>query len=156
MNYDYAANRHKLVDSMGRRLTTGLFEELKDAGTAALAVFSLHNWKRVYVDICDPTGYRAAMVLIGDWDHWMLLVNNPIFKAHLDEWNKEVACHLKSDAIDELRKQATLPTGTSAAKYIAEHGYAKKEKKQKGEETLPEVLDRAGSDAKRLGLKAVK
>ena len=119
-------------------------------------MFKLSDWQKEYVAICDPTGYRAAMVLIGDWDHWMLLVNNPIFKAHLDEWNKEVACHLKSDAIDELRKQATLPTGTSAAKYIAEHGYAKKEKKQKGEETLPEVLDRAGSDAKRLGLKAVK
>lgn len=151
--YDYAANKAKLCDVMGRRLTTGLFEELKSADTAAPAVFKLSDWKRVYVEVCDPTGYRAAMVLIGDWDHWLCLVNNPIFKAHLDEWNKEVETVLKSEAICELRRQATLPTGTSAAKYLTEKGYATKEKKAKDQ--LPE-MDRAGADAKRLGLKAVK
>lgn len=154
--YDYEANKSKLVDSMGRRLTTGLFEELKDPATVAPAVFKLSDWKKTYVAISDPTGYKAAMALIGDWSHWQQLVSNPIFKAHLDEWNKEVATILKSEAVDSLRNQAKLPTGTSAAKYLAEHGYVKKEKKSKGEQEISEVLDRAGSDAKRLGLKAVK
>lgn len=151
--YDYAANKAKLCDVMGRRLTTGLFEELQDKDTAASAVFKLSDWKKEYVEICDPTGYRAAMALIGDWAHWQLLANNPIFKEHLEEWKKEVETKLKSEAIEELRTQATLATGTSAAKYLAEKGYAKKEKKAK--ETIPEGEDRAGSDVKRLGLKRV-
>jgi len=154
MTYNYKANESKLRDVMGRRLTTGLFEELADRTTAAPTMFKLSDWKQVYVTIADPTGYKAAMELIGDWDHWLQLVGNPIFKAHLDEWNKEVETVLKSESIAELRRQAKLPTGTSAAKYLTEKGYAKKEKKEK-EGALPDV-DRASSDAKRLGLKAVK
>jgi hypothetical protein len=153
MDYDYKANEAKLRDSMGRRLTTGLFEELKSVETVAPAVFKLSEWKAEYVAIADPTGYKAAMALIGDWDHWLQLVSNPIFKEHLDAWKAEVETKLKSEAVQELRKQAKTAVGTSAAKYLAEKGYAKKEKKQK--ETLPEV-DRSGEDAKRLGLKVVR
>lgn len=153
MIYDYKTNKHKLVDVMGRRLTTGLFEELKQPETLAPAVFKLSDWKATYVRVADPTGYKAAMELIGDWDHWLQLCSNPIFKAELDEWNKEVDNVLKSEAIVQLRKQAKLPTGTAAAKFLVEKKYVTKEKKAK-EETLLE--DRAGSDVKRLGLKAVK
>lgn len=152
--YDYAANKAKLCDVMGRRLTTGLFEEIQRDATASPAVFKLSDWKAEYVAICDPTGYRAAMALIGDWDHWRQLVSNPVFKAHLDEWKEEVETKLKSKAIEALEKQAGSPMGTSAAKYLAEKGYAKKERKQK--ETLPEGVDRASADAKRIGLTAVK
>lgn len=151
--YDYKANESKLRDSKGRRLTTGLFEELKPDDTVAPAVFKLADWKEVYIELCDPTGYKAAMELIGDWSHWQLLVSNPIFKEHLDEWNLEVETKIKSAAIEELKSQSTLATGTSAAKYLAEKGYAKKDKKAKV--SLPEGEERAGSDVKRLGLKRV-
>lgn len=153
--YNYAINETKLRDVMGRRLTTGLFEELADRTTVASPVFKLSTWKATYVAVCDPTGYKAAMELIGDWDHWLLLVSNPIFKSHLDEWNNEVANVLKSEAVDNLRKQSRLPTGTSAAKYLAEHGYAKKEKKGRETAMLSEV-DRAPGDVKRLGLVSKK
>jgi len=150
--YDYAANKAKLCDVNGRRLTTGLFEELQRYGVDAPPVFKLSDWKRIYIEVCDPTGYKAAMVLIGDWDHWLQLVSNPVFKAHLDEWNEEVRTVLKSEAIEALREQAKGPKGTPAAKYLAEHGYM--EKKKKKEAVAPE--DRAGEDAKRLGLRAIK
>jgi hypothetical protein len=153
MVYDYAANKSKLCDTSGRRLTTGLFEELRDPMTVAPAVFKLSDWRKVYVALLDPTGYKAAYELIGDWDHWKLLVGNPIFKTHLDEWNEEVAAALKSKAIAALLKQSAMPTGTAAAKYLVEQGYVKKGKKK---EAPSEVEDRASGDIKRLGLKAVK
>lgn len=149
MKFNYYTNKARLCDSLGRRITTGLFEELQSPGTVTPPAFKLVDWKRRYVEIGDPTGYKAMEELIGDWDHWQMLVDNPIFKAHLDEWNREVNTNIKSEAIAALRQQSKQPTGTTAAKYLAEHGYVKKEKKHK---EATEEPSRVMGDMKRLGL----
>jgi hypothetical protein len=152
--FDYKANKHVLCDSLGRRLTTGLFQELADPLTKSKPVFKLVDWREVYIDIADPTDYKAAMELIGDWEHWKMLVANPVFNSHLEEWRAEVVTKIKSQAIVNLRTLALSPQGTAAAKYLAEHGYLPKKSTKKKEAKQEE--DTTAEDAKRLGLRAVK
>lgn len=157
MKYDYEANKSKLIDSRGVRLTAGLFEELNDSGVTP--VFKLSDWRKVYVDIADPTGYQAAMALIGDWEHWQLIAKSPAFAPHLEAWNREVEVKLRSDGLKQLIKQSKGPTGTAAARYLAEAGYARgdgRKKKKDSEEVDKAVRASVAEDAKRLGLTRVK
>jgi hypothetical protein len=148
--FDYDKFKPVLLDSTGRKLTVGLFHELADPDATVKPVFYLSDWRKIYVDIADPTGYRAADALIGNWEHWLALCANQRFKAELDSWNEEVAVKLASEAISALVKQSKGPQGTTAAKWLAEKGYAPKTKGNKKE--VPE--EPAGhdwrKDAKRL------
>lgn len=156
--FDYDRYKSVLTDATGKRLTSGLFAELADPTTASKPVFKLSDWRKTYVRISDPTGYKAALELIGDWDHWQLLCANPKFAAHLAEWNKEVDTKLRSEAIDNLLRQAATATGTAAAKWLAESGYLPKRRKR-GEDNSAEegtvekeTKQKVASDMKRLGL----
>ena len=157
MGYDYEANKAKLHSSSGQRLTTQLFEELARDDVAAKPVFKLSDWRKVYVEIADPTGYDACEALLGNWEHWLLLCKAPGFAEALKEWNEEVAVKLQSEAMKNLRKQAKLPTGTAAAKVLAGLGETTKRKpKVEPEGADREAKQRARDDAKRLGLSVVK
>lgn len=157
-HYDYEANKHLLVDSTGRRLTVGLFEEWADPTSSAKPIFRLGDWRKVYVEVGDPTDYKAALVLIGSWEHWQLLVDNPRFRAELESWRKEVEVKLRSEAIDHLKRHARDPKGTAAAKWLAEAGFNGEQVKRKpgrpkkDEEPAAEDGSRVRNDAKRLGL----
>jgi hypothetical protein len=153
--YDWEANKKKLLDSTGRKLTVGLFVELTD--NPATAVFMLSDWREKYVAISDPTDYKAAAALIGSWDHWQALVANKAFNAELVKWREEVHVKLKSEALDLLRKHAKGPQGTGAAKWLAEGGLSPRKpgRPKKEEEDEPET-NRVSADAKRLGFSVVK
>ncbi len=154
--FEYEKFRPLMVDGTGRRLTTGLFEELVDPTTSSKPIFKLSDWRRKYVSIADPTEYRSAMALIGDWDHWQLLVSNPVFFKHLNEWRKEVEVKVRSEAVLQIVKQANSPKGTPAAKWLAEGGWIEKKKGKKeseeSEHIEKEMRQKVASDAKRLGL----
>lgn len=153
MKYDYEANKHLLVDSTGRRLTVGLFQELSDNPAAP---FSLADWRRVYVECADPTDYAACQRLLGSWDHWQLLLECKGFMEHLQRWRDEVDAKLRSEAIAELKHQSKGAKGTMAAKWLAERGAVpmKRGRPRKEEQPTAEV-DRAKKDAERLGLSVV-
>lgn len=91
-------------------------------------IFSLAQWREVYVDIADPTDYKAALHLIGDWEHWRwLLKQSAGFAAAVHEWREEVATKIASEAISDLKVQAKKPTGIGAAKWLAENGWKEKQ-----------------------------
>lgn len=146
--FDWLANKAIVTDSTGRRLTVGLFKELSDNPAAP---FSLEDWRKVYVQLADPTDYEAAYVLIGQWEHWNMLLDCKPFMEHLTKWRDEVAVKLRSKAIAELKKQAATDKGTAAAKWLAEQGTTK----TKGR-VLKNAEDgasqRVAADAKRLKL----
>ncbi len=156
MIYDYEANRASVTDSTGRRLTIGLFEELADPATGIKPVFRLSEWKRVYVELADPTEYKAAQALIGNWQHWLALTESPPFREHLDKWREEVDVKLASEGVEKLRKQAGK--NPQAAKWLAERGYIEKVGGKRGrpkkQELNNEQADRANvaKHAKHLGL----
>lgn len=154
MGYEYEKNRDKLHSSNGNRLSVSLFEEFTREDVLAKPVFKLSDWRKKYVELSDPTGYKAAYELLGDWEHWLFLVKAPAFAAELDKWNAEVEQKLRSEAIEQLRKQTKLPTGTAAAKVLA--GIDGRKKKEEKTEPEKEHAGRVRDDAARLGIKRVK
>ena len=149
--FDWEANKARMCDSTGRKLTVGLFEELTD--NPATAVFKLSAWRDVYVRVADPTDYRAAMELLGNWDHWLALCASRPFMAHLEQWRKEVEVKLRSEAIKELVGQSKGAKGTMAAKWLAENGWAPRDmRKKKDRNEEQEVQGRVRGDAVRLGI----
>lgn len=157
---DYEANKHLFVLD-GKRITTGLFEETIDRGTTKWkAPFKLSDWKKVYLEACDPTEYRPAMELIGDWAHWKLLRESVRIKPIIDEWAMEVEVRIRSEALINMQKHAKKDGGTSAAKWIAEGGFTGRDNRRKEHKEIEtrvqkEVTDRVNADAERLGLTLV-
>lgn len=149
--YDYEANRSIMVDSTGRRLSSGLFKDLSGDPNAP---FDTKTWRKVYVRIADPTEYKAAMELLGDWEHWKFLRANPVVAKMLDDWKAEVETKLKSEAIKNMKDLAKTDKGAAAARWLAEGSFApKKVGRPKKEET---TTTRPAEDAKRLGITVVK
>lgn len=157
---DYEANRDKFYSVDGKRVTAGLFEETVDRATKHTPPFKLSEWRKVYVSLADPTEYEPAMALVGDWSHWELIRNNVRLKPIMDMWQKEVEIRLRSEALRELMKHSKKEGGTTAAKWLAEGTFTKRDMrkkvdKQNEEEIRNEVADRVAADAERLGLRVL-
>lgn len=166
-NYSYAENRDKLFDGFAKPIVTGLFEELADSRLKGkFVMFKLSDWKAKYMEIADPTEYKAAMHLIGDWKHWSLMLKNPVFRSHVEDWRKELDLKLEAEAIQNIREQAKLGN-TAAAKFLAKKEYKEgvlknavgRPKKVVEEEVMDkeenEATKRMAEDMSRLGLKVV-
>ena len=148
-SFDWEANKSLVTDSTGRRLTIGLFKELSDNPSAP---FSIADWRRIYVEIADPTDYKAAHVLIGQWEHWTMLTECKAFATELAKWRAEVEVKLRSEAIAELRKQAKTEKGTAAAKYLAGEAAPRGRPPKKKEDDAAPETKRVADDARRLKL----
>lgn len=149
----------KLVtDVMGRNLTIALFKETNDGRTDIKPIWSIKDWKEVYMDLADPTEYTTAIYLLGDWDHWVQIAEKSQVRAYVAEWRKELIIKLRSLAISYLKKQASGDKGTAAAKWLAENGYIlDKKTKTKVEKEQDNRYNDVMSDVKRLKvLNAVK
>jgi hypothetical protein len=151
-------DRTKFLDENGRKVVVGLFEEFDRPDRKFRPITKLADWKSVYLDSMDPSEYRVAMTLVGDWEHWQLIRNHPFIKPVMDKWAEELEVKMTSEAISRMRHHATQQGGAASAKWLAEKGYATQPKKKVGrpstkEETKPE--DSIEEDAARLGLKLV-
>lgn len=168
MAFDYEANKDKLFDGFSKPIVTGLFEELHDArGGGKFVLFKLSDWKKKYLEISDPTEYKAAIELIGDWKFWNMMLKNPVFRSVVEGWRKELDVKLESEGIQEIKKQAKQGN-TAAAKFLAKKEYKEEgvlknkpgrpKKEVPAEETAnKEAADAAtlAADMERLGLKVV-
>lgn len=150
--YDYEGNKTKLLDPINnRRLTVALFKELSVTPHIP-TVFSLEEWRKVYVDVADPTDYKAMKVLLGDWEHWKLIVENQTIAPIVGQWRDEVNVKLKSEGIAAIRKLAA--TKDSAAKTLMSNEWDKTQAKRGRPSKKQEHAEvhRHGDDAKRLGI----
>jgi hypothetical protein len=152
--FDYEKDGHTLCDATGRRVTVGLFKELADPASAFKPPFTLKEWRKRYVAIADPTDYKAAMELLGDWEHWQLLMSKEAFAKEVAAWREEVHIKLKSLGIEEMKKQAKTPKGTAAAKWLAENGVVPKNRVGRPNKELKDDSNpsRARDDARRLSI----
>jgi hypothetical protein len=150
--YDYDGNKSRLVDPINnRRLTVALFKELSVTPHIP-TIFSIDEWRKVYVDIADPTDYKAMKTLLGDWEHWKLIVENQTIAPIVEQWRNEVNVKLKSEGIASVRKLAA--SKDSAAKVLIMNEWDKTQAKRgrpSKKQEQPE-LHRHGADAARLGL----
>ena len=146
--FDRINNKSMVQDSLGRNLTIALFKETNDGRTDYKPLWSVKEWKEVYLFLSDPTEYAPAQYLIGDWDHWVQIAEKSQVRPYIAEWRKELIVKLRSEAILALRKQAQSDKGTAAARWLAENGYildtkTKKQVEQETDKIFKEVLDNA-------------
>jgi hypothetical protein len=83
------------------------------------------------MEIADPTEYKVAMALTGDWLHWEQICASWTIKPIIEQWREELQVKIKSEAVEALVKQSKSDKGTAAAKWLAENGYNPNKKKKK-------------------------
>jgi hypothetical protein len=142
-------------DKMNRKMSIGLFKETSVQPEVIEPVFSLEDWHDVYIECRDPSEYKPAMALVGNWEHWLFIRNNVTLKPIMDLWAEELDALLKSEALESLRVLAAGPSGASAAKWLAEQQYKEKRaigrpKREKEEVPLSQEEARIMKDAERL------
>lgn len=151
--FDRRKNLSLVQDKMKRNLTVALFEETEDGRTDIKPLWSLKDWKEVYLDLKDPTEYLPAIHLIGDWDHWNVLVRSYAVGPYILSWREELKVKLRALAIANIVKQAQDPRGTAAAKWLAENGFeAKLPKASKTQKLIEETSSDIVEHSKRMGV----
>lgn len=151
-------DRTKFLDGSGKRVILQLFKEFARCDVKFRPVYTLQEWKEVFLDLRDPSEYSAAMALLGDWEHWLEVRNHPLIKQHVDKWQTELEVKLRSEAIQQMKVHAKQPGGTAAAKWLADKGYAQEGVKKpvgrpKKEEDIPTPnTARIAGDMARLGI----
>lgn len=140
-------------DSTGKMLTLSLFKETCRDDVAAIPVFSLEDWHDDYVAIADPTEYRTALMLLGNWEHWCKLREKKQIAMYFDAWKREVEVKLRSEAIHKMKDHAQAPNGAAAAKWLAEGGFSGRDmRKTADKKEEEEVKDDVITHARRLGV----
>jgi hypothetical protein len=66
----------------------------------------IHSFQSQYLALGDPTGYRAAIHLLGSWKHWEKIRDRPWFKDHVAAWNAEIVASLNVKGLDAIVKAA--------------------------------------------------
>jgi hypothetical protein len=122
-------------DKMGRWFTASLFKEnyvrefdpiytLCDTDRMHKGKL-LPSFKRLYLELSDPTEWLPATTLLGGWPHWEALLEAPWFMEHLLKWRNELDLKLQSQAFKVINQSAHSETKESltAAKYIVDKKY---------------------------------
>lgn len=88
--------------------------------------YDLDQFHDVFVELEDPTEYKAALALVGSWKEWNRLKRDwKGFNVHINEWKEEIAVKLRSRATEKIT--ALINKGSfQASKWIAEQGYEKR------------------------------
>lgn len=85
------------------------------------------NARKTFVALNDPTGYKWAIEYLGDWEHWLKLIECSWFKAAYEHWVAELETKLKSESVARLSEIANSesPQAISAAKFLSSLDYKK-------------------------------
>jgi len=151
-------DRTKFLDGSGKRVILQLFKEFARPDVKFKPLYTLQEWKNVFLDCRDPSEYQPAQLLLGDWEHWLEVRNHALIKPHVDKWQAELEVKLRSEAIQQIKSHAKQPGGTAAAKWLADKGYAEEGVKKavgrpkKEEVALPPIPSRIAGDMARLGI----
>lgn len=151
-------DRTKFLDGSGKRVILQLFKEFSRPDVKFKPVYTLQEWKDVFLDLRDPSEYQPAMHLLGDWEHWQEVRNHPLIKPHVEKWQAELSVKLRSEAINQMKQHAKQQGGTAAAKWLAEKGYVSEAPKRSvgrpKEEKVEQPINtsRMAGDMARLGI----
>lgn len=161
--------------STGNWYTTALFSETCLHHTHKMRtidpVFSLYddvpgliNGQKTFVQLRDPTGYKWAMLYLGDFRHWERLYETDWFRAAVETWRHNLRLLLQSEALAKVQEIAAGDTSQAlaAAKYLAEEGWngsgRGRPSKIEVDSNLKKLTKEAqivNDDAVRIGLKVI-
>lgn len=167
MNRDFKPKRETLVDSMGRPLTQSLFLEINY--DPEVAVYTTKDYdheyegkvfpslKRLYLQTEDPLEYDFASLYLLNWNHWIRICNNKLFKKHVEEWREELELKIRSQAIRDIIDMTADEKSFQAAKWLADKGWDKrragrpsKDEIEKEKRIQSSLHDEYGADVRRL------
>jgi hypothetical protein len=136
-------NKLHSTGSRGRIPSKSLFED----GT-----YDILEFHDTFIEIGDPTEYKAAIELVGSWQEWERLKRDWLgFQNHITLWKEELDIKLKSEAIERINKLAQTEH-YQANKWVAEEGYSKQGKagrpSKKEKKKAAEELARAAAETK--------
>lgn len=129
-------DKTKLVDTMGRPLTQGLFLEM--GYDTKYAIFTLTDedkeyngekyisLKALYLSCEDPTEYEFAKKYLLGWKHWQRMNANVVLREYFDEWREEFEVKVRSDAIRSIVDMTAEGANFQAAKWLADRGWDKR------------------------------
>jgi hypothetical protein len=80
-----------------------------------------------YIKDGDPTGYKTAIRIFGDFTYWEYLCSIRWFKEAKESWDRELDAKLSSEGIGKIRELAKGddPKALNAAKFLAVLEYKK-------------------------------
>lgn len=84
--------------------------------------------RKTFVEIGDPTGYEWALKYLGDWSHFLRLLDTPWFHEAYEVWSNELREKQTAEALSVIRKIALDSENKQqlpAAKYIAGRDWEK-------------------------------
>lgn len=136
-----------LKDHDGRWRTASLFYEKRNEAMTPLWTLKDEDYevdgitypslKKIYFSYDHTPGleYEFAKETFNSWDHWVKLCNSGL-RAIFAEWREELDIKLKANSIRSIIKATKRgdAAGVSAARYIAEKGYAPKRGRPSKEE----------------------
>lgn len=132
----YSLTPSLMKDTLGRYRIQSLFEgKAQSIVDSPCPVFSLDDYKpskypsfkRMYIEIGDPSEYRMAMELLGSWEHWTRLADSPWFKPYLQECREELNAKIRSVSIAKITEDGkgafSEATRLAANKFLATGAY---------------------------------
>lgn len=113
------------------------------------------NFRKEYVRLADPSGFKLASLHLEDFNHWQLLMKAPWFREAKEVWDTELEAKLAAEAMESIRAIAkgdesiAVAVQLSAAKFLATRAY--KQPAAKGRPTKADIIreakDIASSDS---------
>lgn len=102
-----------------------------------------------YIKDGDPTGYKTAMRIFGEFAYWEYLCGIGWFRQAKETWDRELDAKLKSEGISKIRELAKGedPKALNAAKFLATLEY-KKGVSKRGRPSSEEVEGKLKEEAR--------
>lgn len=151
----YPELKQYLTNKMNGMITEGLFWENRHAsGTDRTPIYTfkgedihtddgriMYSARKIYLECMYPTEYKAAIALVGDWEHWKRLMNNKMIMSHIEQWREELEIKMISQGIRTIVNNSVEEgnTGLSAAKFLAKREWKEGQDKKRGRPTKEEV-----------------
>ena len=135
LSFPFTLNKSVMKDTMGRYRVHSLFDKSSVLNCDLVPVFTmddnhtlnLPSFKRLYVEIGDPSEYKIALALLGSWEHWVRLCESTWFKPFLEECRDELSAKLRSEAVERIKKDGLMAFSESvrlaANKFLANGDY---------------------------------
>lgn len=142
--------KEEVRDEVGRFLTQALFKQQYAVSKEKYPpkfTFKDHDhdglisFKRVYLELGDPTGYLCAMELLDSYAHLKHLRTLKWFEDYFKEWEEELEVKLRAESLRKVKdiSQSNDKGALTAAKYLAEKGWEPKPTTTRGRPKKEEV-----------------
>lgn len=154
LSFNYKLDKTRMKDTMGRYRIASLFDTGRTTSedppvftTQDDHTDTLPSFKRLYVEIGDPSEYRIAKALLGSWEHWTRLCASEWAKPLLQECREELNALIRSEALERIKRDG-LTAFSESVKFNANKFLAQGDYQVEGEKELEKEKAKRGRPSK--------